>query len=351
MRGEHLSSTASRVVAVGSSPHARGTLRQAGDLVDHLRLIPACAGNTPAASSASAAATAHPRMRGEHPVPQDEVERDAGSSPHARGTRCAAAWGGQLRRLIPACAGNTSNLGLARRCEPAHPRMRGEHGKPHVTAHLARGSSPHARGTPPAEAGLIKEPRLIPACAGNTDATGDCGDVTPAHPRMRGEHHPRSVVASLPGGSSPHARGTREPRIIPRHQERLIPACAGNTRHGLPVLSRPAAHPRMRGEHRFYDTLSVREIGSSPHARGTPWVGSCGCAACRLIPACAGNTPMSRPAIDRRAAHPRMRGEHARGGNDGLCRVGSSPHARGTHPTPPEGTQALRLIPACAGNT
>ncbi len=151
------------------------------------------------------------------------------------------------------------------------------------------------------------------------------------HPRMRGEHTSKHAIrpASQSTGSSPHARGTRaivlgEGGPSDAKSLRFIPACAGNT-----ALSRCAALDRF-------------------------------------IPACAGNT--RRAAVTTVAVHPRMRGEHAARRRP-RCR-GSSPHARGTpglarrdgisrpvhprmrgEPSASDRWHVRRFIPACAGNT
>ena len=51
--------------------------------------------------------------------------------------------------IIPACAGNTTNIYEDVTGWRDHPRMRGEHLSGASEPILAAGSSPHARGTPP----------------------------------------------------------------------------------------------------------------------------------------------------------------------------------------------------------
>ena len=94
--------------------------------------------------------------------------------------------------------------------------------------------------------------------------------MSQVHPRERGEHALAASVATLQGGSSPRARGTRVVVQKDVDRVRFIPASAGNTLiEGGPVTV-PAVHPRERGEH---TPLMLRLIcvgGSSPRARGTP---------------------------------------------------------------------------------
>ena len=70
------------------------------------------------------------------------------------------------------------------------------------------------------------------------------------------------------------------------------------------------AHPRSRGEHRWWKTRAAAFVGSSPLARGTldDFAGDCFVAG--LIPARAGNTRFTRFSLALAWAHPRSRGEH-----------------------------------------
>ena len=70
-------------------------------------------------------------------------------------------------------------------------------------------SSPHARGTLLYAVYAVVLAGIIPACAGNTGTFGQSVTSGRDHPRMRGEHHFRTLSPPEPPGSSPHARGTR----------------------------------------------------------------------------------------------------------------------------------------------
>ena len=212
-----------------------------------------------------------------------------GSSPHARGTQCSIVRTRQNPRFIPACAGNATFQDLADVYMSVHPRMRGERIENAHLSQLIGGSSPHARGTRESSTG-----RRWPASV---------------HPRMRGERYFRHDEVFVPFGSSPHARGTL-PLVDDTLQVlRFIPACAGNAAVMLLSLSVNSVHPRMRGE-RMVPTGCVAVVdGSSPHARGTllgvfrPLAGT------RFIPACAGNAGVVGLDDPGLPVHPRMRGE------------------------------------------
>ena len=107
MRGEHGIGLTVDVDALGSSPHARGTLQIREAIGMAKGIIPACAGNTSLESRLCLARRDHPRMRGEHEVGKIGPEIVTGSSPHARGTRGETYLTSDMVGIIPACAGNT----------------------------------------------------------------------------------------------------------------------------------------------------------------------------------------------------------------------------------------------------
>ena len=174
---------------------------------------------------------------------------------------------------------------------PVHPRLRGEHPPRSRQHHHQLGSSPPARGTLHLHGRHGRGRRFIPACAGNTPGA--------------------YFTHRVHNGSSPPARGTRLRPIWRRRQSRFIPACAGNTAPGLPIHPGPPVHPRLRGEHLRNPGHLPPWAGSSPPARGT-----------RLFI----GIPLPTP-------------------------NGSSPPARGTRNPLDCGGRVIRFIPACAGNT
>ena len=125
--GEHTPRAASAQTLPGSSPRMRGTQagRQAGFRGDGI--IPADAGNTPAARRLWARSWDHPRGCGEHQS-SDIVRLNAsGSSPRMRGTQNLLRWFHRYRRIIPADAGNTGDRNTLAQVVGDHPRGCGEH--------------------------------------------------------------------------------------------------------------------------------------------------------------------------------------------------------------------------------
>ena len=228
--------------------------------------------------------------------------------------------------------------------------MRGERGTYSTGAATVTGSSPRARGTGrPAIPGR-HEQRFIPACAGNGGTRVSRGAGRAVHPRVRGERSMTAFLASSSGGSSPRARGTDSRHRCAPGGGRFIPACAGNGTRSRVSAGTISVHPRVRGERPVASTAAWLKAGSSPRARGT--AGSSGQAwpPPRFIPACAGNGRWCPRRCSARAVHPRVRGERALVGIPVAVATGSSPRARGTDRPPAAGQSEPRFIPACAGN-
>ena len=269
MRGERMRCNTLMMSPPGSSPHARGTLGEVDAQLAHGRFIPACAGNAKILPTLHYVISVHPRMRGERPVRCLLSSVRDGSSPHARGTLSDARPILSAIRFIPACAGNAFRPMIPGRMRAVHPRMRGERGLTPWTRRNTCGSSPHARGTLGFGQPHARRQRFIPACAGNARQQLGAGSLCSVHPRMRGERQLHDFQILRDVGSSPHARGTRTLRHGLNGDVRFIPACAGNAEFAARHSDKRAVHPRMRGE-RWNDLATVQLIvGSSPHARGT----------------------------------------------------------------------------------
>ena len=119
-----------------------------------------------------------------------------------------------------------------------------------VHRRLGSGSSPHARGT---QSLPIKETlmaRFIPARAGNAFPEQKFHSPTPVHPRTRGERELMIYNQDTGVGSSPHARGTHYLGDTKRLTTRFIPARAGNAVSPLSLRFLLSVHPRTRGERR-----------------------------------------------------------------------------------------------------
>ena len=131
----------------------------------------------------------------------------------------------------------------------------------------------------------------------------------------------------------------------------LIPACAGKTFIRVFARGPLGAHPRVCGENRAFDVLSIGRMGSSPRVRGKPWRNDGAESGWGLIPACAGKTPWQSLPMMTDWAHPRVCGENSAKFLTPFGAFGSSPRVRGKPKASSRHLLDGRLIPACAGKT
>ena len=380
------------MAAYGSSPRGRGTHPVGQETAAAEWFIPARAGNTLRGTPPLCSPSVHPRAGGEHAHAGTPSFSSTGSSPRGRGTRAQRLDRREVRRFIPARAGNTSLSSESSLRKAVHPRAGGEHTYPAPVDGWVCGSSPRGRGTPCTGARWRQRLRFIPARAGNTPRSWRSSAKRSVHPRAGGEHPPLADVIRRYIGSSPRGRGTLP---IPRHTgplERFIPARAGNTPKGNDMPITLTVHPRAGGEHlpapvhdnprtgssprgrgtldrkrsngagpRFIPARGGEHIrvefgmssddGSSPRGRGTHVALSYHLTTYRFIPARAGNTMSHRAGDVVVAVHPRAGGEHVQHYRDGAALCGSSPRGRGTPVAAALRALANRFIPARAGNT
>ena len=115
-------------------------------------------------------------------------------------------------------------------CSTAHPRSRGENANFLGGVVSSPGSSPLTRGKLHARDQGTRDPGLIPAHAGKTDASQQSRRKWRAHPRSRGENATSSASSNSIPGSSPLTRGKHSQCDEMRPEAGLIPAHAGKTR-------------------------------------------------------------------------------------------------------------------------
>ena len=274
-----------------------------------------------------------------------------GSSPRMRGTPYSTTWTYTPPGIIPAHAGNTCRgLGSGWR-KGDHPRACGEHYLRTLISSTSTGSSPRMRGTRRSPDIRVLPTRIIPAHAGNTIETVELWKYARDHPRACGEHEVCHLVAPISRGSSPRMRGTPFVIMSKTGVLGIIPAHAGNTRHGRGYCRLWGDHPRACGEHDLMVIQALEPLGSSPRMRGTPNDVATDKVIAGIIPAHAGNTIRPNQSQWCCRDHPRACGEH----HDIPARrhrlQGSSPRMRGTLPLHHAESDRIGIIPAHAGNT
>ena len=165
-----------------------------------------------------------------------------------RGTVPVIPHPGKQPRITPACAGNSLPKGIKTGRKKDHPRVCGEQQR--LTSFLRgiSGSPPRVRGTAAQAADSITVTRITPACAGNSNPELLFTMICKDHPRVCGEQVLDMMLARRMAGSPPRVRGT-VPRITAQAADsRITPACAGN--RFCPCFHRGwhRDHPRVCGE-------------------------------------------------------------------------------------------------------
>ena len=350
-RGENASFCGRRRLSRGSSPLTRGKPCSMCRRASSVGLIPAHAGKTARQGPGSLSPRAHPRSRGENTTTAAHPASTGGSSPLTRGKPALTAFAPATPRLIPAHAGKTPPAHGQQTDATAHPRSRGENGRPRGIRLVARGSSPLTRGKPSTPDAPRVRVGLIPAHAGKTPNTRPSTHSTRAHPRSRGENAANIDCVKAEDGSSPLTRGKRAGRAAGSTASGLIPAHAGKTRWTVRRGGCRRAHPRSRGENTRLRRTPLGRSGSSPLTRGKPAHGGDQCPSQRLIPAHAGKTISEHANSDPAQAHPRSRGENAGSMSARNQSMGSSPLTRGKLARVSRTNSGRGLIPAHAGKT
>ena len=213
------------------------------------------------------------------------------------------------------------------------------------------GSSPLTRGKRHGASVSALGGRLIPAHAGKTTSCPAAQEPSWAHPRSRGENRWFPLFSPSLRGSSPLTRGKPPTKLSFVLMRGLIPAHAGKTNLAAWDITATGAHPRSRGENAPPTRRNASMSGSSPLTRGKHLRGRGPQPGAGLIPANAGKTLAHPRRLYACRAHPRSRGENS-GWSSGRRRLpGSSPLTRGKPAHSLERPHAPGLIPAHAGKT
>src|SRR5690606_29070732 len=126
VRGEHPAEEGCAGVYLGPSPRARGARLRLHDPALDLGTIPACAGSTTGGCRPGCARRDHPRVRGEHLLTSAVRVLSFGPSPRARGAPLGVLGVDSVIGTIPACAGSTPYTPSDAIASTDHPRVRGE---------------------------------------------------------------------------------------------------------------------------------------------------------------------------------------------------------------------------------
>ena len=311
VRGGNRTHSPPRWTQSGLSPRARGKHSHRASAPLCKRPIPACAGETSPSRREERRYWAYPRVRGGNRTHSPPRWTQSGLSPRARGKHSHRASAPLCKRPIPACAGETQPAFVPMAGMRAYPRVRGGNSFTMGRFGSRSGLSPRARGKRLRRGSQPHRPGPIPACAGETKATVEQLVAAQAYPRVRGGNPCELLIANCAEGLSPRARGKRHPPRAGGVDGGPIPACAGETLASGGTPSQGGAYPRVRGGNAIAVFPSALVRGLSPRARGKRGSGYTGDVQYGPIPACAGETRQRWHAGSRAQAYPRVRGGNA----------------------------------------
>ena len=152
-------------------------------------------------------------------------------------------------------------------------------------------------------------------------------------------------------GSPPLTRGIHIGLADENKIVGITPAYAGNTRRRECQRVMWWDHPRLRGEYRCREKVTLTQEGSPPLTRGIPISGDCLSVRVGITPAYAGNTTTYGFLEIVAEDHPRLRGEYCQTSAHQRFLAGSPPLTRGIHSYLFAYDTDTRITPAYAGNT
>ena len=173
----------------GLSPRVRGNLRRLICAFRYIRSIPACAGEPFPILGRRPLQGVYPRVCGGTNRRRDCEIQEEGLSPRVRGNRLRDDSARGIGRSIPACAGEPTGDGQRPERTEVYPRVCGG-----TTAAVGKtwalgGLSPRVRGNHSHLLAHTRQPRSIPACAGEPARQSGRYAATEVYPRVCGGTH------------------------------------------------------------------------------------------------------------------------------------------------------------------
>ena len=271
----------------GLSPRVRGNQVKGGIVSGEFGSIPACAGEPPFRVDEEGISRVYPRVCGGTDANDANASSSSGLSPRVRGNLKAwqRRWG--RKGSIPACAGEPRQGRPPRRHGRVYPRVCGgtisppSPSPPGVYPRVCGGTatstnqgkyvgglSPRVRGNLQAAQRQGVRHRSIPACAGEPARPWTCRPTSPVYPRVCGGTLSGAAVRRCPRGLSPRVRGNRCLRRRELAACRSIPACAGEPRQGEGYGDQVEVYPRVCGGTKSSSKWFAQRGGLSPRVRG-----------------------------------------------------------------------------------
>ena len=256
---------------------------------------------------------------------------------------------GPSRPVYPrACGGTYPRRRLYPRRRGLSPRVRGTRQTTRRSRSCA-GLSPRVRGNPPDDTPEPELRRSIPARAGEPAGNGQAVLRSGVYPRACGGTTWIGHARHTYNGLSPRVRGNRNGLACRAIAGRSIPARAGEPRLINYGRRSCTVYPRACGGTRLHRFFSVPSWGLSPRVRGNHIVRQMPTGSHRSIPARAGEPISTGRASSRGSVYPRACGGTHAGCGAGDHHAGLSPRVRGNLGGGAEGSAPAGSIPARAG--
>ena len=254
-------------------------------------------------------------------------------------------------RITPAYAGKRECGYYIVLSDRDHPRLCGEKDSAPVILASFGGSPPPMRGKALTYLQKLVGVRITPAYAGKSICKDYCGTTAGDHPRLCGEKFVPVIGISTPIGSPPPMRGKVNVLLQSVVTFGITPAYAGKSQCAFTVCSNFRDHPRLCGEKFRRLRLYQRHQGSPPPMRGKViWdveYYECG----GITPAYAGKSCRFQKSVPLQLDHPRLCGEKRVRNIVSVHIYGSPPPMRGKGFAEFLREASNRITPAYAGKS
>ena len=327
----------------------RGNRKSRPETAGEARSIPAHAGQPIRKPVLGPDDRVYPRACGATPADKARQAQGRGLSPRMRGNQLACARHHPVVRSIPAHAGQPDSLNVI--CPPCwvYPRACGATATRIFTTRSATGLSPRMRGNRGRLSSSGLSARSIPAHAGQPRSNPLDRQRRWVYPRACGATGELRKIQHRIDGPSPRMRGNLSAGSINRVHFRSIPAHAGQPSPLKCLNSARTVYPRACGATDNEMVLSKSLEGLSPRMRGNLNHSRRAPAACRSIPAHAGQPASQRRPAQAQPVYPRACGATPRPALSFSPSCGLSPRMRGNRVCGEACAKRLGSIPAHAG--
>ena len=245
--GGTVGSNAASSSSPGLSPRVRGNLSSETQIAASLGSIPACAGEPSRRFPRIGNTRVYPRVCGGTCELRASSLTKVGLSPRVRGNHKYLTHYRLYHWSIPACAGEPGLLDFRASGHTVYPRVCGGTMASSNASVADSGLSPRVRGNLNLLCHIKPPVRSIPACAGEPLCLAWVVRLFEVYPRVCGGTSSTSSIRRGPHGLSPRVRGNQGAAVLEERDPRSIPACAGEPPAARTTLPQKTVYPRVCG--------------------------------------------------------------------------------------------------------